>query len=223
VCFISNDAEAPLYVHADHLGTPQIMTDQTASLAWDRVPAPFGQTAALSGTAANPQRFPGQLYDPKTGFHYNYFRDYDPTTGRYIQSDPIGLGGGLNTYAYVKGNPIRLADPIGQSPIDSLVICRLIPQICYSPDNGSGDGSDTENYFPQEYPKSCSGSEEDDFCYGRWLAEDSRCWEWRNLGMRWVKACQTRAADRRNMCVANGGTPDPNEPPEGSPIVDYPR
>ena len=56
-------------------------------------------------------RFPGQYYDPETILHYNYFRDYDPTTGRYIESDPIGLEGGVNTYAYGEGNPLKNIDP----------------------------------------------------------------------------------------------------------------
>lgn len=46
--------------------------------------------------------------------HYNYFRDYDPQTGRYIESDPVGLGAGVNTYAYVSDNPIAMVDPLGE-------------------------------------------------------------------------------------------------------------
>ncbi|MWK59987.1 RHS repeat protein, partial [Pseudomonas otitidis] len=63
-------------------------------------------------------RFPGQVADAHSGLYYNYFRDYDPETGRYVESDPIGLGGGLNTYGYVQGNPVKLVDLLGLAPGD---------------------------------------------------------------------------------------------------------
>ena len=62
--------------------------------------------------------FAGQYYDTETGLHYNYFRYYDPRTGRYITSDPIGLAGGLNTYGYVFNNPLYWSDFYGLAPGD---------------------------------------------------------------------------------------------------------
>jgi len=58
-----------------------------------------------------PLRHAGQYYDAEVNLFYNYFRDYDPITGRYVESDPIGLDGGLNTYGYVGGNALHLVDP----------------------------------------------------------------------------------------------------------------
>jgi RHS repeat-associated protein len=108
-----------LYVHSDHLGTPQKMTDATKVVTWDRVQDPFGNTHSLAGTAQNPLRFPGQYADEESSLSYNYFRDYDPTLGRYVQSDPIGLIAGPNTYAYAGSRPISVLDPLGLAGVPS--------------------------------------------------------------------------------------------------------
>jgi RHS repeat-associated protein len=84
---------------------------------WDQQ-EPFGNNPAdenPSGLGAFdlPLRLPGQRYDAETGLHYNYFRDYDPSIGRYAESDPIGLRGGLNTYLYVLAEPLHRFDPHG--------------------------------------------------------------------------------------------------------------
>ncbi|NJD25589.1 MAG: RHS repeat-associated core domain-containing protein, partial [Betaproteobacteria bacterium] len=75
---------------------------------------PANENPAGLGAFAFNLRFPGQLFDAETGTHYNYFRDYDPAIGRYIESDPIGLEGGINTYGYVTGNPLSSFDATGQ-------------------------------------------------------------------------------------------------------------
>jgi RHS repeat-associated protein len=85
---------------------------------WDQG-EPFGSNPADEDPDANsvafdlPLRLPGQRYDAESGLHYNYFRDYDPGIGRYGKSDPIGLEGGANTYAYVEGRAIAFVDPLG--------------------------------------------------------------------------------------------------------------
>ncbi|WP_411727838.1 InlB B-repeat-containing protein [Methyloglobulus sp.] len=107
------------YVQADHLATPRKITqpsDNKPVWAWE--PEAFGDSPPNEnpgglGEFAYNLRFPGQYYDQETGLFYNYFRDYDAKDGRYIQSDPIGLAGGINTYAYVNGNPVNLVDPEG--------------------------------------------------------------------------------------------------------------
>ena len=104
------------YIHTDHLGSLQKMTDTSQGITWDAQFEPFGEEYLITGSATQPNRFPGQYADAEAGYSYNYFRDYDPTIGRYIESDPIGLDGGSNTYAYVNGNPVSGQDPKGQDP-----------------------------------------------------------------------------------------------------------
>ncbi|HHO8920417.1 TPA: RHS repeat domain-containing protein, partial [Pseudomonas aeruginosa] len=118
-----------LYLHGDHLDTPRLATDASGQIAWQWQSDAFGRGEALSqGSTQVNLRFPGQYYDAESGLHYNYFRDYDPQTGRYVESDPIGLRGGLNTYGYVMGNPLRYIDPTGESIaiVEALVVGAVI-------------------------------------------------------------------------------------------------
>jgi len=110
--------EAVYYYHNDHLGTPQVLTDSTGNIAWKAAYAPFGKVQISVATIENNFRFPGQYHDNETGLSYNYFRYYEPETGRYITADPIGLEGGINPFAYVENNPIRWTDPDGLTKKD---------------------------------------------------------------------------------------------------------
>ena len=117
---IGVSAPAGLYfIHPDHLNTPRAIYNDQQQLAWRWDQAePFGnsppdENPSGLGTVEFGPRFPGQYFDKETNLAYNYFRDFDPGLGRYAQSDPIGLLGGLNTYAYVLGTPISYTDPEG--------------------------------------------------------------------------------------------------------------
>ncbi|WP_252053671.1 RHS repeat-associated core domain-containing protein [Acinetobacter silvestris] len=87
-------------------------------------PHQFGDVLP-TGNLTFPIRHAGQYYDQEVGIFYNYFRDYDPITGRYVESDPIGLDGGLNTYGYVGGNSLHAVDPRGQFAI----LIPFLPEI----------------------------------------------------------------------------------------------
>ena len=105
------------YLHNDHLGTPRVVTDQAQQIVWKGHAKPFGEMEVVLEAITNYRRFPGQRVDIESRLHYNYFRDYDPSLGRYIQSDPIGLSGGLNTYSYSLQNPVRYSDPSGTGAV----------------------------------------------------------------------------------------------------------
>jgi RHS repeat-associated protein len=103
-----------LTIQTDHLDTPRQLTDNTKKVVWNWAYSAFGenQPTNINNTVFN-LRYPGQYYDAESKLHYNINRYYDPATGRYIQSDPIGLSGGINTYTYVGGNSIRWSDRTG--------------------------------------------------------------------------------------------------------------
>jgi len=106
------------YYHTDHLGTPVAMTDVGGSFVWRQEYLPFGGLFPSTNSVAlvaNNLRFPGQYFDAETGLHQNWFRDYDPKTGRYREADPIGLAGGTNAYEYAAGNPLTFRDPVGKA------------------------------------------------------------------------------------------------------------
>ena len=115
----SGSSVAVYYVHTDHLGNPRKVTRPSDNgLMWRWDPDTFGSISpnnnpAGLGTFIYDLRFPGQIYLLETGLYYNYFRDYDPQTGRYLESDPIGLRGGINTYAYAADDPVSFYDPTG--------------------------------------------------------------------------------------------------------------
>jgi RHS repeat-associated protein len=135
------------YIEPDHLGTPRAIVDPVRNIPvwrWDLTGAAtstsvFGEHAAITDPDADSTtyefnlRFPGQYLDTETGLHYNYFRDYDPSVGRYVESDPIGQAAGPSTYQYVWSNPLVLIDPLGLKRE-----CKLArkPQIEWIPGRG---------------------------------------------------------------------------------------
>ena len=139
------------YIHPDHLDTPRQITDSSGNVVWqwDNVD-PFGnnmanENPAGAGTFNFNLRFPGQYFDRETNTHQNINRDYDPSIGRYIESDPIGLWAGINTYTYVGGNPISRKDPKG---LDWDELIPPIPPYCNPEDPVSCSGPP-----PQQSPR----------------------------------------------------------------------
>ncbi|WP_374339324.1 RHS repeat domain-containing protein [Methyloversatilis sp.] len=108
-----------VYYELDHLGTPRQARERTGTVVWRWESDGYGTTPADEDPDGNGQktyvylRFPGQYYDEESGLHYNWHRYYVPRLGRYLSSDPIGVEGGGNAYAYVGGNPLGFVDPTG--------------------------------------------------------------------------------------------------------------
>jgi RHS repeat-associated protein len=116
-----SNQDEKFYYHNDHLGTPKLVTDKLKKVVWNVEFDPFGSEVEQKGrkgsyirNVENNFRFPGQYYDAETGLHQNYYRDYAPTLGRYVEADPIGIEKGRNhLYNYVNSNPVKYTDSLG--------------------------------------------------------------------------------------------------------------
>jgi RHS repeat-associated protein len=100
-------------VYSDHLARPYKVLDRGGTTKWAAVLKAFDRTVSTDSLGGLHLGFPGQYYDAESGLWQNWHRMYDPTVGRYTQSDPIGLEGGINTYAYVAHDPANRFDLTG--------------------------------------------------------------------------------------------------------------
>lgn len=107
-----------LHVHADHLDRPIMLTNTSKANVWEAVYRPFGEVHAITGTATQNLRFPGQYFLFETGLAHNWHRTYDATIGRYLQADPLGFVAGPSVFAYAMSSPLMLIDPEGLNPRD---------------------------------------------------------------------------------------------------------
>ncbi|MCG3171196.1 MAG: hypothetical protein CALGDGBN_02791 [Pseudomonadales bacterium] len=155
-------SETLAYLHTDRQAMPRLATNAAATVVWRFEARAFGEGGAQTdpdgdGTTLNVRlRYPGQYFDSESGLFDNYFRYYDPATGRYITSDPIGLAGGLNTYTYALNNPLYWIDPLGldvsctYSQSAGRLVChdtntgqkKVDDSSCYSGSQGGGGKND---------------------------------------------------------------------------------
>jgi RHS repeat-associated protein len=109
------------FVHADHLDRPIMMTDTAKAKVWEAIWLPYGEAYSITGPASLDLRFPGQWFQAESGLHYNWHRQYDPKTGRYLQPDPLGMPDGPSRWWYAKNSPLMNVDPDGQNPVGGAI------------------------------------------------------------------------------------------------------
>jgi RHS repeat-associated protein len=212
-------------IQTDHLNTPRRLTNSSKQVAWQWAFSAFGDEQPTTGSkryvdpATTPNagsttiadvtfnlRYPGQYADKESGLSYNYFRSYDSRTGRYTQSDPIGLQGGWNKYGYANQNPLRFTDPLGLAVtcrwVGIVFVCQSTPPITdpfepQSTTNRIGPPGDRGGSCPPA-PNKCDEQYKDDSAVCRSLPTEAargRCWE--------------SASERQAACVAGRSLPPP--------------
>jgi RHS repeat-associated protein len=206
------------YVHPDHLGSPRAVTrpsDNQLMWRWDNTDS-FGanlpnENPAGQGSFTYALRFPGQYYDAETQTHYNYFRDYDPAVGRYLQSDPIGLRAGTNTYSYANASPVITIDADGLLPsVVPIFNAGVRGATCQQPPCEPSVPEMTKPCFRQ-YP-----TEGDPNCCLKCCAYKGTKW----CSNAFSRDCQWWGRWGRNACVASctsGSEPTPPPPGLGTP------
>jgi RHS repeat-associated protein len=150
------------YIHTDHLNTPRLITNAANAKVWEwNNDDPFANNVPNDDPNSTGNHFEfnhgfaGQYRDKETNSYYNYYRDnYFSSEGRYGQSDPIGLGGGINTYAYANLNPLQYSDPLGLwSPeAHNKIITAAFPNLPANLLNQIKDGSNSVDSIPNQLP-----------------------------------------------------------------------
>jgi len=138
-----------LAIHADQVGRPEAMTDSSGTVVWRARNFAFDRTVTVTNAVPLNLGFPGQYFDAESGLWNNGFRDYSPSLGRYIESDPTGLIAGINTYAYVGSNPLSFVDMTG------LCKCKPVPAILTAV---GGSQATADGALYSKYPAESGGS-----------------------------------------------------------------
>ena len=135
-----------LAIHNDQVGRPEVMTDSGKNVVWRARNTAFDRTIVVTNAVPLNLTFPGQYYDDESNLSNNGFRDYSPLLGRYVESDPLGLGAGVNTYAYVNGNPLSFSDLLG-----------LYPQLSYQTVSGGSTAQSWKIQWQLSEPSQSGG------------------------------------------------------------------
>ena len=169
------------YVRADHIGRPVFATNSAGVKVWEATYTPFGGVHTQTGNLPTP-RFPGQWFQSESGLHQNWMRDYDPTTGRYLEPDPLGLVDGASVYGYALQNPQGVIDPNGMyaiclTPFGGRICAEAAKQVvvgCVTVITGL-------------YAWIMATDEVDTYCENCEVANDPNppCWEWYNNLVAW--------------------------------------